>query len=284
MKDESTRVLPPSAESSQVARELYIDLLRKGLLGQLTQDYSTLPQEIWWKRFILSLVRASGYELVRPVQYSKLKEGDVWPKSAQTMIGEQRMLNIQTCLQKVIEDNVPGDVIETGVWRGGACIFMAGIIKAYGINDRTVWVADSFEGLPPATMEVDKKNIIPSYNWNNETLAVGMDDVKDNFSKYGLLDIHVKFLKGWFKDTLRQPPFHQLALARLDGDLYESTIDAIENLYPKLSVGGFLIVDDYGSWQTCQLAVDEYRKKMGITEEIIRIDKAGIYWRKERDI
>ena len=78
-------------------------------------------------------------------------------------------------------------------------------------------------------------------------LAIALDVVQRNFAKYGLLDKHVKFLKGWFKHTLPRAPMEKLALIRLDGDLYESTWVALESLYPKLARGGYLIVDDYGA-------------------------------------
>ncbi len=75
--------------------------------------------------------------------------GRDWPARADSMIGLRRMDNIQDCIETVIRDDVPGDLIETGVWRGGATIFMRGVLKAYEDTTRTVWVADSFEGLPP---------------------------------------------------------------------------------------------------------------------------------------
>ena len=86
-----------------------------------------------------------------------------------------------------------------------------------------------------------------------------------NFRAYRVLDDKVKFLKGWFKDTLPGAPIRSLAILRLDGDYYESTMDALTNLYDKLSVGGYVIIDDYGedSWTYCQKAVDDYRRDHG---------------------
>lgn len=96
------------------------------------------------------------------------------------------------------------------------------------------------------------------------------------------MDEHVKFLKGWFKDTLPNAPISKLSLLRLDGDMYESTMDAITVLYPKLSIGGYLIVDDWGAVAGCKKAIEDYRKENNITEPIIEIDWTGVYWRKER--
>ena len=184
------------------------------------------------------------------------------------------------CVTDVLRRGVPGDLIETGVWRGGSVIFMRAILAAYGDAARKVWVADSFEGLPPPDPRyaADAGDVFHGF----EVLAVSLEQVKANFARYSLLDERVQFLKGWFKDTLATAPIGPLAVARLDGDMYESTMDALRPLYPKLSVGGYLIVDDYGTVPGCKQAVDEYRKEHGITEPIIDIDGWGVYWRRER--
>ncbi len=176
-------------------------------------------------------------------------------------------------------DHIPGDLIETGVWWGGATIFMRAILKAYGITDRTVWVADSFEGVPPP----DAEKYPADAGWDLaqfDCLAVSLEDVRANFDRYGLLDQQVRFLKGWFRDTLPTAPIEQLAVLRLDGDLYESTMDALSNLYPKLSVGGYAIIDDY-MVSACAKAVQDYRRQHGINEKIEVIDTEGIFWRKK---
>ena len=202
-----------------------------------------------------------------------------WPRDAETMIGLRRLENVEACLSKAIEDGVPGDVIEAGAWRGGTAIFMRAVLAAYGDASRTVWVADSFQGLPkpdpirhPADRGLD-------YTVHPE-LSVGVDQVRQNFARYGLLDDQVQFLVGWFKDTLPSAPLEQLALLRLDADLYESTLDALTCLYPKLSPGGYCIIDDYGLLEACRRAVHDYRDDHGITEPIHAVDWTGVYWRR----
>lgn len=195
-----------------------------------------------------------------------------------SMIGRKRLDNIQYCMETVLAENVPGDFIETGIWRGGACIFMRGVLMAYGVAGRTVWAADSFEGVPPPSWKEDagfdiSRNVLP-------VLAVPLEDVRELFARYGLLDAQVRFLKGWFKDTLPAAPIEQLALLRLDGDLYESTMDALNPLYGKVSAGGFVIVDDYGSCPPCKRAIDDFRVRQGITAPLQMIDTHGVYWRK----
>ena len=195
-----------------------------------------------------------------------------------TMVGRSRLDNVQFCVEKVLEDGTKGDFIETGIWRGGTCIFMQGLLTAYGATDRTVWAADSFEGVPAPTLPQDEgfdlsPNVLP-------ILAVSLDEVTELFRRYGLLDENVKFLKGWFKDTLAVAPIDQLAILRLDGDLYESTMDALVPLYDKLSPGGFVIVDDYGSCPPCKRAIDDFRSQRGIADELHEIDIQSVYWRK----
>jgi O-methyltransferase len=188
------------------------------------------------------------------------------------------MDNLQYCVETVIQDEVPGDLIETGVWRGGATILMRGVLKAYGDTTRKVWVADSFEGLPAPDAARYPADAIDSYSGQ---LMVGVDQVRHNFERYGLLDDQVEFLVGWFKDTLPQAPIERLAVLRLDGDMYESTWQAIEALYPKLSPGGFCIVDDYSSFAPqCGQAIDDYRRAHGIDDEIVGIDEDAVFWRK----
>lgn len=206
--------------------------------------------------------------------------GKDWPLYAESMIGYKRLSNVQDCVTSVIDNQVEGDLIETGVWRGGTVIFMRGILKAYGIADRVVWAADSFEGLPkpdPEKYEADKDDKFYMFN----ELCVSLEIVKENFKKYDLLDDQVQFLKGWFKDTLPNAPIKKLAVLRLDGDMYESTMDALVHLYPKLSTGGYAIIDDWGSVEGCRLAVLDYRKKNNIAEDIIPIDSDGVYWQKK---
>jgi O-methyltransferase len=113
-----------------------------------------------------------------------------------------------------------------------------------------------------------------------DQLAVSMEMVQENFRKYGLLDQQVKFLKGWFKDTLSTAPIDKLAVLRLDGDMYQSTMEAITALYDKLQPGGFVIVDDYGAVAGCRQAITDFRGQRNIEDAIVDIDGLGVYWRK----
>lgn len=248
-------------DNSQAVRASYIELLRNALTMALW-DAADGNQ--------LEAVGASSPEL--------REDGRDWPRLAHTMTGVKRMKNLQFCVEDVLAKNVPGDFIETGVWRGGSCIFMRGILQAYGVTDRRVWVADSFEGLPPpdvANYPVDAGDTLHMY----KQLAIPVEEVRANFRRYGLLDDQVVMLKGFFKDTLPDAPIDELALVRLDGDMYESTMDGLTNLYPKLSVGGYLIVDDFGL-PGCNRAVLDFRAANEITEPMEVVDWTGVFWKK----
>ena len=204
--------------------------------------------------------------------------GKDWPEDAETMIGMARLDNLQECAETVLRDGVPGDFLEAGVWRGGATIFMRAVLAAYDVGDRTVWAADSFQGLPApnaAAFPIDLSADLSGFDF----LAVGLEQVKANFARYGLLDEQVRFLPGWFKHTLPDAPIEQLALLRLDGDYYESTIQILESLYDKVAPGGFVIVDDYGAMEQCRSAVEDFRTAHGVSEPMHKVDWTGVYWR-----
>jgi len=279
-------------DQTELARDLYLDLLKRTLTGAVQEDNDSILGGVRTsgsprlaKRVADSFGRVAGrlgLELAykKPYDPHLRANGRDWPARADSMIGLKRMENIQHCVESAIRDDVAGDLIETGVWRGGATIFMRGVLKAHGDTTRKVWCADSFEGLPapdPDRYPADEGDTF----YKQTGLAVGVEQVKHNFERYGLLDDQVEFLVGWFKDTLPTAPIEQISVMRLDGDLYESTWQAIEALYPKLSPGGFCIVDDYGDLVAqCQRAIHDYRDQHGITEEIVDIDGFGAYWRK----
>lgn len=230
------------------------------------------------KRCVLNSIYPEA-ESNRPEEFAQRMGGYIWPAFAHSMAGLPRLNNVQACAETVLREAIPGDFLEAGVWRGGIAILMRGILHAYGVTDRVVWVADSFEGVPAPNLE-----LYPIDSWSqlhhSPQLAVPLETVQQNFSNYGLLDDQVQFLNGWFRDTLPTAPIEKLALLRLDGDLYESTMDTLTHLYPKLSPGGFLIVDDYGCIPACRQAVTDYRERHGIQDPIVPIDWTGIFWRR----
>lgn len=362
---------PPQGGLGQALDERYLDLLK----GCLTR-YLFLDEEVQdvapagWKGAVLAPVRrALGRRGVRVVRTGSDREarrlGRTWPATAETMVGMRRLDHVQACVAEVVREGIPGDLIETGVWRGGTTILMRAVLAAHGDVTRRVWVADSFRGLPrpdvsryPADAVDPFQDVLAALSdgtgdsfppapsgpgtvsgmgpapvtgpggpgvpaatraglgaatkglaaatrsvatmvgarsrrsgdghpWSTPmsvlgSLVVSLDEVKANFARYGLLDDQVQFLPGWFRDTLPDAPIDRLAVVRLDGDLYESTMDALVALYPKLSVGGWLIVDDYRCIRACRQAVTDYRAAHGIAEAIEEVDWSAVCWKRLR--
>lgn len=295
--EENTNLRPVTQRVDAVA--LYLDMMKMSLTDSI---YLNDPLAIYgfcssrsnataqWKQFSVTVLEKllSRYKirLVKPYAVLGKKEredirrnGSDWPVRAHTMIGMKRLDNLQFCVESVINDGIKGDLIETGVWRGGACIFMRAILKAYGDTARTVWAADSFAGLPTPNAEVYQADAGDKHHTFVNYLGVSRQEVEENFRSYNLLDAQVRFIEGWFKDTLPDAPIDHLAVLRLDGDMYESTIQALEALYHKLSSGGFVIIDDY-FLGPCRQAVTDFRSNNHISGEIVDIDGMGVYWRK----
>ena len=263
-----TDVAQSASAITDVGSRLYLDLLKHSLTNTL---FAAEPDA----------------NTDNPMRYVGGAIRHYQQSQAVSMLPLARFDNLEFCIADVVKNNVPGDLIETGVWRGGATIFMRAVLKVLGVEDRNVWVADSFEGLPepdpekyPLEAQSFKSDAMTKY-YNH--LAVGQEAVEQNFRAYGMLDDKVKFLKGWFCDTLPTAPIKTLSVMRLDGDYYESTMDALVNLYDKLSPGGYVIIDDYGedNWTYCRKAVEDFRGQRGITAPLVRVDKPCSYWRKE---
>jgi O-methyltransferase len=277
-----------AADNHLTPAELYLDLLKKCLTRSIFNErYQPLPpdNDHTLMRAVRKWLARKNLQIVRPanVNPDDRQEGLDWPAEAETMIGLRRLQNLQDCITDVVANNVEGDLIETGVWRGGATIFMRAVLKALGDRERIVWVADSFAGLPRPDPEKYPADKGADFYLHNNVLGVSLEEVQANFARYGLLDDRVRFLKGWFKDILPTAPIEKLAVLRLDGDLYESTITALDHLYPKLSVGGYVIVDDYSpSIPCCVQAVDDFRAAHNITEEMNSTGQFGVFWKRLR--
>lgn len=271
-------------------RSLYLDQIRRDLtrygMDQLVPVGWPLRMRanVGWLTW-LPFLKNRSVMLVRkhPFDREARDLGMDWPVDAETMIGMRRLTSLQHCVETVLTENIPGDLVECGVWRGGASILMRAVLAAYGDTTRRVWLADSFEGVPPPDTANYKADKLPRFSLGLHhaapVLAVSESQVRANFERYGLLDEQVRFLPGWFKDTLEDAPIEEIAVLRLDGDLYESTIQALDALYPRLSPGGFCIIDDY-NLSGCRQAVGDYRTKHQISSEIVQIDQCGVLWRK----
>lgn len=267
--------------------DMYVELLKRSLSGQIGLE---MGRRISYLLYCMDT--SQPYDLDHVINIAKYESDNVkkllndangqdnyrerifgFPA---TMVGRARLDNLEYCIRQTIEDNIPGDLMETGVWRGGATIFMRGMLEVLQNKDKRVWVADSFQGLPKPEIPEDQGLDF----FLDPCLAVPQETVEENFNRYGLLDDRVKFLKGWFSDTLPTAPVEQLSMLRLDGDLYKSTIDVLNSMYDKLADGGYIIIDDFDAIDACKKAVMDFREKRGITDKIHTIDWTGAYWRK----
>jgi len=267
--------------------ELYLDIMKKlltrAIVSRGVERHTIVPAgpKSSFLHRCNRMARRFGLEAVRlvPTREEDYLESGHEAKNraedAETMLGTRQLDHMQRSIMDVLARNVPGDLLEAGVWRGGMTIFMRAALAAYGCRDRKVWVADSFAGLP----DIDRRH--DRFAWKQGDMAVSLDQVKENFARYSLLDGQVEFLKGYFAETLAAAPVRQLAILRADADLYSSTLDILRHLYGRLSTGGYAIFDDYRNLPDCRRAVDEFRQEMGIREEIQPIDRRAVYWRKE---
>ena len=277
-------ISPGAVSPAATLEDRYLDLLKKYLTRyDFAESYRQVSLNSPFRKLVGRFLASRGLEVVRvePADPDERMVGWDWPLTAETMIGLKRLDNLEYTIRDVVQRRVPGDLIEAGAWRGGATIFMKAVLQVYHDEERRVWVADSFQGLPKPNAELYPADAGSTF-WTYDQLAVSVEEVEANFRRYGLLDERVKFLVGWFKDTLPSAPIERLAILRIDADMYQSTMEALRYLYPKLSVGGYVILDDYGAVTVSKQAILDYRAEQGITEEIKQIDWSGVYWQKLR--
>ncbi|WP_374665733.1 TylF/MycF/NovP-related O-methyltransferase [Ramlibacter sp.] len=252
------------------AAALYLDLLKRVLTGTVDTAEPDFERGTTDSRFMVDFLR-------------HYIQGD-----AVTMLPRRRLDHLQQCIETALHDAVPGDLLEAGVWRGGATILMRAVLAAHGEPGRQVWVADSFEGLaaPDAARHPREARAYagPVMRDALGRLAVGIDEVRHHFQRFGMLDDRVRFLPGWFQDTLPDAPIGPLAVLRIDCDFHDATLQVLEALYDRVSPAGFVIVDDYGedAWTHCREAVDGFRQRRGITEPLVHVDAGCVCWRRAR--
>jgi len=256
------RRLSSGASSSHGVRpamdleEKYLHLVEMAVTGSLTDEAGSCNGG------------AGGCALsnLAPYDKSKREAGSDWPPFGHTMVGHVRLHNVRFALQDVIDNNVPGDFAELGVWRGGTCIYAKALLDVLGQASRHVHVFDAFER-------------IPLYHDRGSFLMNSEADVKHNFDKYQVLDDHVHFYKGMFKETV--PSFQgQLAVLRIDSSFYDSYQDALYYLYPKVPVGGIVIFDDVFHVKAVLQCWQDFKHDQGLPEELTKIDHQSAWFRK----
>ena len=279
-----------ASPTETVLRRRYLDLLVRALVNLIYPEHEVRLHHL--ERQGPEPERTDTSRKLRDIRYSHAEEladliarkhdGRIWEgkvtRYSHTMVGVRRLENLERCAARVFADGVPGDFLEAGVCQGGAAIFLRALQVAYDEPWRRTWVADSFEGLPVPEHPIDA-----DYDFSETHqpwLAADLETVQANFRTYDLLSDAVRFLPGWFRDTLPAAPVEQLAILRIDADLYASTRDVLVALYDRVAPGGFVVVDDYWTFDPCRTAVDEFLAEQGVAPALRRIDQDATYWRK----
>jgi len=275
---------------SALVNELYVELEAQLLMSVLCSAQNLVMDlpEFWAVRKDTALLeqlmtaKQDGETILLDTQGSDSTPGvdgnlRNYSEFSYTLVGRKRLDHLQKCIEDILDNGVPGDFLEAGVWRGGCCILMRAVLAARDCRDRRVWLADSFAGLPPSEWAEDRNYAMDSSRL--PVLAVTVEEVRENFRRFDLLNDTIRFLPGWFDESLPGSKTGPLSLLRVDCDLYSSTKTVLEELYSRVSPGGWVIIDDYGILPPCKQAVDEFRGCNGVSVPLESIDEHAVCWR-----
>lgn len=202
-----------------------------------------------------------------------------------TMTSPERIAALVEAARYVVANDIPGDFVECGVWRGGSSMAAAMAFRELGDVSRELFLYDTYEGMSaPTDEDVDIAGRSAESKFSERQLTEDssewcrspLDDVRNNLASTGYPEEKVHFVKGKVQDTIAgEMPVGPIAILRLDTDWYESTRHELTHLYPRLVTRGVLILDDYGYWQGARKAVDEYFAAHAIRPLMGRVDFAG---------
>jgi Macrocin-O-methyltransferase (TylF) len=197
-----------------------------------------------------------------------------------TLVGPERIHNLFVLAQRIEAERIPGDVLECGVCNGGTAALLARFATRSRLN-RTVWLLDSFQGMPPTT---EKDGPAPDGRPAEAHIGKEVGDlsrVKTLLYRVGAKSERICILPGWFQDTFPSVSASQIALLNIDADWYESVKLCLETFYDRVSPGGFISLDDYGHWPGCRRAVDEFFEARRLTYTLNKVDYTAHWFRKE---
>lgn len=203
-----------------------------------------------------------------------------------SMIGPERLVANMDAVAYIVRRGIPGSLVECGVWRGGSVLAMILTLQDLGVTDRDVYLFDTFEGMTePSAYETSRFNEPAMETWETakaegrvpweQTFGPGTfsaEGVRDLMIETGYPTDRIHFVIGRVEETVPDQAPAQIALLRLDTDWYDSTLHELTHLYPRLSGGGVLIIDDYGHWDGCRKAVDEYFAQVAPDVLLTRVD------------
>jgi len=191
-----------------------------------------------------------------------------------TAVFVPRLVALYKLSEEINRGPVPGDIVECGVYNGGSAAVMASLCEKSPIS-RNVWLFDSFEGLPKPT---DKDGAeAPGYEgWCHGDLS----KVRKVLRKLRIPESRVHIVKGWFQDTFLKVEIPQIAILHIDADWYESVKLCLEKFYDSVQPGGYVVLEDYGDWEGCRIATDEFLKNRVLDVKLIQVDYTGFYFQK----
>ncbi|MGE0821069.1 MAG: TylF/MycF/NovP-related O-methyltransferase [Candidatus Binatia bacterium] len=200
-------------------------------------------------------------------------------KPSYTMVTSKNLANLYSLVQQLNRMDIQGDIVECGVWNGGSAAIMGlACLDGDKAKTRNMWLFDSFSGLPrPGAKdgELEKKAFFEGWNKGE------IEKVKQAFRKLGVPIDHVRIIPGWFEETLKTVSLRRVSLLHIDADWYNSVKVALETLYDKVVPGGFVVLDDYGYWEGCKKALDDYIAENGLRNiSLKRVDRIGAYFQK----
>lgn len=250
-----------------------------------------------FKKVAQELIRSLGFELVRYVRPVQDIKQSSYPSdfdqevidiiesvTPYTMTGIQRLFALIQAVKYVVKANIPGNIVECGVWRGGSMMAVAHTLRQLGENNIDLYLFDTYEGMTkPSDIDIDYAGMPATTtfertkrsNDSSEWCYASIEEVRNNLLSTGYNRERLKLIKGKVEDTIPDFAPNQISLLRLDTDWHESTRHELVHLYPRLSAGGVLIIDDYGHWQGSRKATDEYFEQNNVPILLNRIDYTG---------
>jgi O-methyltransferase len=226
--------------------------------------------------------KAAGTEVEYPPDFSPEDVATCRAVREFTMTSPERVAALCNAVRYVARAGVPGDVVECGVWRGGSMMAIARTLMAAGDTERHLHLFDTFEGMPPPSDEDVNFSGLPAEQELRESdkssrvwAIATLDDVTRAVGSVGYPHQRIRYVAGRVEDTIPRDAPERISLLRLDTDWYESTKHELVHLFPRLSAGGVLIIDDYGHWQGARKATDEYLAEAGVHLLLNRIDYTG---------
>ncbi|WP_406106210.1 TylF/MycF family methyltransferase [Streptomyces sp. NBC_01003] len=221
--------------------------------------------------------------LVLPEDYDDEAKTIIRAVKPYTMTSPERLNAFILATRHIVRHNIPGDIVECGVWRGGSMQACAKTLLSQGDTERGLYLFDTYEGMTPPTEKDLRRDgrsaeeLLAAQGKDRPIWAVAtLDDVKSGFQGVPYPADRLHFVQGRVEDTVPQQAPEQISILRLDTDWYASTKHELDHLYDRLVPGGVLLIDDYGYWQGSRQAVDEFLEKTGERLLLLRMDEGRI--------